>query len=149
MQTAQHGLLVVQLVGMITASALLEVKAQIARDHGQAEISAFVVDFGRAIIAMDGAGLDRVLEGHRHGTMPVLPAAMIVAPEVYNLFDGHCLRMAAHGVVRQAFTDGAPALLWATRHALRKRTEIAAAPRADRPADRRTPPAFPVGGAAT
>jgi len=116
------GVLVVKLCGLLTHEALRAVKASIVADYSRAYVAAFVADYAGAIVAMDGDGLDRVLEGESYGSVPSLPAAMIVRPEMLELFSGHSLRMAGRGVVRQAFTDAVCALSWATRHALRTRT---------------------------
>ena len=147
LETRQHGVLVVRIVGLLTAESLLAVKAKVVRDCDVTEISAFAVDYSRSIVAMDGAGLDRVLEGEEHDAAPSLPAAMIVNPALLDMFDGHALRMAERGVVRAAFTEGAPALAWAARHALRRRMRTAA----DRPeaqlAIQHRPPASPADAA--
>lgn len=140
------GVLIVQLRGLLTADALLAVKADVVRDYSGADIGAFLADYRAAVVAMDGAGLDRILEGEDHGAVPSLPAAMIVQPELLELFSGHCERMAARGVVRAAFGCQVSAVVWAHRQAQRKRSCSAAGARAARPAVPQTQPTSPVAG---
>lgn len=45
------------------------------------------------------------------------PAALIVTPEHFHLFNRYAWLMAQHGVCRAAFTEMAPALDWARRQA--------------------------------
>ena len=143
------GVLVVQLFGPLTAEALLDVKASIVANYSATNFWAFVADYRRCIVAMDGAGLDSILAGERHGSVPTLPAAMIVPAGLFELFQGHSLRMAAQGFVRQSFTDAAAAFAWADRHAVRRmKTRTAEDPREARPADQRKQPASPADGAA-
>lgn len=125
-QTAVHlrpdGVLMVRFAGPLTGAALAQVKRDIAGRFAGQQVFAFLVDYTRAAVALSAADLDAVLEGERHGSVPSMPAAMVVPPPLVKLFDGHCLRMAQEGIVRRTFTELAPALEWAARHALRART---------------------------
>jgi hypothetical protein len=111
------GVLVVRLCGPLTGEALLYFKTEIVARHGP-NIRAFVADYRAAIIALDGAELDAVLEGEPDGSAPSMAAAMVVKPESITLFAGHAIRVAMFGVVRQVFAEIAPATLWARRYAV-------------------------------
>lgn len=112
------GVLIVRLAGPLTGDALLYFKAQIVARHGP-DIRAFVADYTGAIIAMDGADLDAVLDGEAESA-PGLPAAIICRPESNGLFKGHALRMAGHhGITRRVFNSAGPALAWAQEAARR------------------------------
>lgn len=106
------GVLVVRLCGPLTGEALLYFKAEIVARHGP-DIRAFVADYRKAIIALDGAELDSVLEGEPDGAAPTLPAAMVVQPEHLDLFIGHALRMALRGVFRRVEVAPEAAVAWA------------------------------------
>jgi hypothetical protein len=108
------GVLVVRLCGPLTGEALLYFKEQIVRLHGP-DIRAFVADYRAAIIAMNGAELDAVLEGEPDGSAPSMPAALVVAESSVDLFTSHCVRMAHVGIARRAFISIAPALAWSRR----------------------------------
>lgn len=113
------GVLVVRLCGPLTGEALLYFKGEIVARHGP-DIRAFVADYRAAIIALDGADLDAVLEGEPDGSAPSMPAALIVRPESNELFKGHALRMAGmHGIARRVFSHDAPALEWVRESAAR------------------------------
>lgn len=114
------GVLIVRLTGPLTGDALLYFKGEIVSRHGP-QLRAFVADYTGAVIAVDGAELDAVLEGESADAGPGLPAALVVAPDQEGLFLGHALRMAGRGVLRQVFTLHQPALRWAHRHAERLR----------------------------
>ncbi len=116
------GVLVVRLAGPLTRAALMTVKAGIVADYPPDAIRAFVADYTAAIIALTGDELDGVLEGEQYAAAASRPAALIVTPPTERLFIGHCVRMAEHGIIRQVFSEEAPALRWASRHARRLRT---------------------------
>lgn len=122
-QTTVHlrpdGVLLVRFSGPLTGAALLHVKREVAARFAGQPVHAFVVDYTRAAVALSAADLDAVLTGERHGSVPSLPAAMVVPAPLVKLFEGHSLRMAAEGIVRRTFTADAPALAWASRHAQR------------------------------
>jgi len=120
-EMGRDGVLFVQLRGPLTAAGLLFLKAGIVEKHSSG-VLAVVVDYRGAVVALDGAGLDAVLEGEADGSMPAMPAAMIVRPECIELFRGHALRMAgAHGIVRRVFTAETAAKAWASEMAARPR----------------------------
>lgn len=123
-QLRPDGVLLVRFFGPLTGAALADVKREIAARFAGQPVHAFAVDYTRAAVALSADDLDAVLAGERHGSVPSLPAAMIVSPPLVRLFDGHSLRMAQEGIVRRTFTEDAPALAWAARHAQRakKRT---------------------------
>ena len=110
------GVLVVRLTGPLTGDALQWFKREIVALHGPA-IRAFVADYSRATIALDGAELDAVLEGEPDGAAPTMPAALVVRDGDVGLMCGHAVRMAVRGNIRQVFTDHAQAVRWATRYA--------------------------------
>lgn len=112
------GVLWVSMNGPLTGGALLYFKARIAAKYGP-EICSFVADYRAALIALDGAELDAVLEGEPSMSPITMPAALIAAPHDADLFDGHCARMASRGVLRRLFSEPTSALAWATRHAAR------------------------------
>lgn len=116
------GVLVVRMSGPLTGAALAEVKRDIAGRFAGRPVFAFVVNYVHAACALSAADLDAVLAGERHGSVPSLPAAMVVPPPLVDLFEGHSMRMAAEGIVRRTFTADAPALEWASRHAQRAQT---------------------------
>lgn len=105
------GVLDVRLSGPLTGEALNYFKGQIVARHG-CEIRAFLADYTRATIAMDGAELDAVLEGEPDGSAPTMPAALVVLPECNGLFKAHALRMAGYGITRRVFNERGPALVW-------------------------------------
>lgn len=113
------GVLVVKMAGPLTGEALLYFKTEIVRLHGP-DIRAFVADYRAAIIALDGAELDAVLEGEAGESAPSMPAAMIVSAINLAVFSGHAARMAGNGVVRMVFMQPGPALTWANRQADRR-----------------------------
>lgn len=108
----------VALHGPLTRDALLHFKDGIATCYGPA-IRSFVADYREAVIALDGAALDAVLEGEPVQSAISMPAAMVVSEHDADLFGGHCVRMASRGVLRQSFSEPSAALAWATRHAAR------------------------------
>lgn len=112
----QHGVLLVRLCGPLTGPALLAFKAVIVERSG-ALARAYVADYSRAAIALDGAQLDLVLEGEAEGSAPTMPAALVVRPEDVDLFAGHAMRQALLGRTRQVFTDESLAMRWAHRYA--------------------------------
>lgn len=116
------GVLVVRLAGPLTGEALLYFKAEIVRLELPA-FGAFLVDYTRAVIALDGTELDAVLEGEMIGARVSLPAAMLVQTDELDTFLGHSVRMVNHGLIRQVFTEKPPALAWAIRHAGRLKTK--------------------------
>jgi len=114
------GVLLVKLCGPLTGAALLHFKAQIAAHYG-ATIAGFVADYRDSVVALDGAGLDSVLDGEPSKSAASMPAALVVADHDAALFDGHCVRMAERGVLRRRFSEPVAALAWAMRHAARFR----------------------------
>lgn len=112
----------VALSGLITQSAMLHFKSRIADLYG-AGVSAFVADYRCAVLAMDGAALDSVLEGDFSPTSAIMPAALLVPSGDIPVWVGHCLRMASRGVLRQCFSEPLSALAWAQRHAERSRAK--------------------------
>ena len=114
------GILMVRLFGPLTGAALQHVKAEVVRRFAGQRIRAFVVDYTGSVVALTGAELDAVLEGEDHSTTTGAPAALVVNPECAELFRGHCLRVAARGLMRRTFLDLAPALVWALREAGRQ-----------------------------
>lgn len=123
LELLESGILIVRLFGPLTEGALQHVKAEVGPAFPGRNITAFVVDYTAAVVALSGDDLDRVLEGEMRGSVPTLPASMIVHPTMLGLFDGHCMRMAQHGITRRTFTDEPAALAWAARHAQRARTK--------------------------
>lgn len=112
-----NGVLIVRLSGPLTGDTLMTVKAGILADYRTANIRAFVVDYTCAAIALTGDQLDQVLEGEHPGSVPRLPAAIVVRQDDVPLLCGHAIRMAMHGNVRQVFTDQGQAVRWADRYA--------------------------------
>lgn len=108
------GVLVVRLCGPLTGEALLYFKTEIVRLHGP-DIRAFVADYRAAIIAVNGAELDAVLEGESDGSAPSMPAALVVTEGAVELFTSHCVRMAHAGIARRAFISTASALAWSRK----------------------------------
>lgn len=106
------GVLVVRLCGPLTGEALLYFKREIVARHGP-YIRAFVADYRKAVIALDGAELDAVLEGEPEDSATAMPAAMVVLPEHLSLFIGHASRMALRGVFRRVEVAPEAAQAWA------------------------------------
>ena len=115
-QMQDSGVLVVRLVGPLTGAALLAFKAAIVERSG-ALVRAYIADYSRAAIALDGAQLDQVLEGEADYSAPSMPAAMLVRTEDVGLFAGHAMRQALLGRTRQVFIAESQALQWARRYA--------------------------------
>lgn len=105
------GVLIVRMCGPLTGEALLYFKAEIVRLHGP-DIRAFVADYRKAVIALDGAELDAVLEGEPHGSAPSMPAALVVRALDVKVFEGHAARMALLRIRRRVFAAPGPALAW-------------------------------------
>lgn len=111
------GVLLVKLQGPLTGAALQHVKGEIGRAFAGQRITAFLVDYTSAVIALTGAELDAILEGEPAGSAPSLPAAMVVRHADVPLLCGHAFRMALNGIIRQVFTDHLQAEKWAARYA--------------------------------
>lgn len=120
-QLHESGVLVLWLLGPVTAASLLKIKADVVRQYSTAQVRAFLADYTAAGIALDGPGLDAVLEGEARGAVPTMPAAMVVSPACLDLFRGHCARMALLGHFRRTFTQHVPAMEWAQQMARRAR----------------------------
>lgn len=116
-----NGVLVLWLTGPVTAASLLRVKQDVVREYSTAQVRAFLADYTAAGIALDGPGLDAILEGEARGAVPTMPAAMVVSPACLDLFRGHCARMALLGHFRRTFTQHVPAMEWAQQMAQRAR----------------------------
>ena len=106
------GVLSVTISGPVTAALLLDIKREVMAE-ATADLRAFVVDCRRAIVAMDGDGLDAVLAGETPGQGAALPAAILASASYIDLFIGHARRMAYLGHSRRVFLAPAPALQWA------------------------------------
>jgi hypothetical protein len=118
----------VGLVGVVTPKSLALVKAAvIATLAGGGRVLGFVVRFTRADVKCSATELTSIFDGEGPEDQSTVPAAMVVTVEQLPLFKAHVWECAWRGVVRQAFTEAAPALAWLT-----ERAETAAQARAGR-----------------
>ena len=106
------GVLSVAISGPVTAGLLLDIKREVMA-NAPTDLRAFFADYRRAIVAMDGAGLDAVLAGEEPGAGASLPAALLVSAANADLFMGHARRMAFAGHARRVFLNPANAMRWA------------------------------------
>lgn len=113
------GVLIVQMDGPLTEAGIQSIKSAVVADF-TGRVRAFVADYTRSLIALDGAALDALLVGDQPQAAPRLPAALVVRPDCVELFAGHALRVAQHGIMRRAFLDVGPALAWAEARAERQ-----------------------------
>lgn len=112
------GVLVVEMAGPLTVDALTHFRAAVVQAYG-ALVRAFVADYRRAAIALDGPGLDSILSDLSDDSPAARPAAMVVAPDMVELFAGHAVRSAGGGIMRRVFSERPPAMVWAAQQAAR------------------------------
>lgn len=99
--------------GPLNAAAMRHFHAEILAEHCD-NVRAFVVDFTRAVVMLDGASLDSLLGVSGDDSPEEMPAALVVRPDCIALFRGHALRVAGrHGITRRVFVDLAGAVAWA------------------------------------
>lgn len=109
----RDGVLVVRLMGLITAASLRQIKADVMATMTP-DARALILDYTGAAVVIDGAALDAVmLDG-----AAAMPAAMLVQSACIDLFVGHARRMVAARHVRRVFVEPGHALAWARHQAL-------------------------------
>lgn len=128
MVLTDDGVLIVTLEGPLTDDGINSVKRAVVDRYGD-RVKAFVVDFKRSLIALDGSALDAMLEGEQPGAAPRLPAALLVRPDMLEMFAGHALRIAQHAIMRRVFLDEAQAVGWAAAMARRQQPRRASSRR--------------------
>lgn len=118
----------VVLAGVVTPSSLALVKTAVIAALAEAgRVLGFVVRFTQADVRCSAGELTSIFDGEGPADQATVPAAMVVTVEQLALFKAHVWECAWRGVVRQAFTEGEPALAWLT-----ERAETAAQTRVDR-----------------
>ena len=122
------GVLIVTMDGPLTEAGINAIKSAVIADYSD-RVLAFVADYRRSLIALDGAVLDSLLVGEQPHAAPQLPAALLVRQDSVELFAGHALRMAQHAIMRRVFLDEAQALGWAEERARRLMTRRASSAR--------------------
>lgn len=116
----------VGLTGVVTPGSLALVKAAVMATLAQAgRVLGFVVRFTHADVRCSASELTSIFHGDGPADQATVPAAMVVSADQMPLFKAHVWQCAWRGVVRQAFTDATPAVVW-----LNQRAEAAAQMRA-------------------
>ena len=108
----------VGLVGVVTPEALGQVKSAVIATLAEAgRVLGFVVSFSQADVRCTASELTAIFDGEGPADQSMVPAAMVVTSDQMPLFKAHVWECAWRGVVRQAFTEFAPALAWLTERA--------------------------------
>ena len=108
----------VELVGDVTPKSLGLVKAAVIAALAEAgRVIGFVVNFSRADVLCTASELTAIFDGEGPADQSTVPAAMVVTSDQVPLFKAHVWECAWRGVVRQAFTERAPAIAWLTERA--------------------------------
>ena len=113
----RDGVLVVRLMGLITAASLRQIKADVMATMTP-DARALILDYTGAAVVIDGAALDAVMLDGAAGGAAAMPAAMLVQSACIDLFVGHARRMVAARHVRRVFVEPGHALAWARHQAL-------------------------------
>jgi len=111
------GVLLVKMSGTITASAVSGLRGHIKAQPGAAKIKALVIDYTKAIVAMDADSMASIIPAAPTSIRVRLPLAVVATPETVEVFAEHCRRMAGRTLLRQVFTSQAEALEWAETEA--------------------------------
>ena len=111
---AEGGLLTIRHSGPITAADWLTA-GRIASESAAAwRAAAMISDLRGAVFLADVGELARVAT-YPAPTVPLLPAALVVAPAMREAFVDYCWTLAVAGVRRRVFTDLDAARGWARR----------------------------------
>ena len=114
----EDGVLVVAASGRATSESLKVLRGFILTLVAQQHAQAVLVDFTEADAEMNpGEWFENARETAKRG--PILPLAMVVRPEYFDVVVQHCFDVAEHGLRRMAFTDPARAFAWALSRVVR------------------------------
>lgn len=102
--------------GPVTPTVLQRVRDDVM-EYAPKPTWAWGANLQGAMVAFEGMRLDAMLNGVRPSSSLAQPGAMVVAPEVLDMFHGHAWRMAARGIVRRVFTSLCDAQEWTAQQA--------------------------------
>lgn len=104
--------------GIITQKTAQAVIADNHRWSAELAIGGQAIDYRGAALCVDEHELMRsAVRAMSEDAQILRPAALIVTPEQFDVFNRYTWLMAQHGVCRAAFTEMEPALDWARRQA--------------------------------
>ena len=117
-------ILVVRMLGPISDEALAYFRA--SKSAAYSQVRAVVVDYTAAMLAVSAEEMTGKVIEAEPGSFLLLPAALVVAPELFHSFSAHARRVAALGVMRRVFFSLAPALSWVAEEVARPGARVAA-----------------------
>lgn len=107
-------ILIVTVGGTVTLERLLRMRAAWREEWSREPVKATVGDYRQAEIAMSPADWDLAFKaGVRWSIKGCAPAAVVVRPECYDVFQAGSVRWASHGYIHATFTSLSAAVSWA------------------------------------
>lgn len=106
------GVLVIRFTGWISNDAMRFFRAEIGATYSP-QVKALVVDYTAAALAVTPDEMTERVASAGPNSSLLLPAALVVHPELFGVFREHARTVAGLGVMRRVFSSLTPALQWA------------------------------------
>lgn len=106
------GVLVIRFSGWISNDALRFFRAEIGAQYSP-QVNALVADYTAAALAVTPDEMTGRVVSAEPNSYLLLPAALVVSPELFGVFSEHARIVAGLGVMRRVFSSLTPALQWA------------------------------------